>query len=47
MSQFKFNPIKLKAPSPSTENSLKGVFDVIFGVTLVSATLPLIGAASS
>lgn len=47
MSEFKFKPVKLKAPSGSTEASLKGFFDVIFGTTLVVATLPLIAAVKS
>lgn len=47
MTILKVPQVKLKAPSGSNEKSLKGFFDVIFGTTLVVATLPLIAAASS
>lgn len=44
---LKIAPVNLKAPSTLGEKPLKGIFDVIFGLTLVTATLPLISAASS
>lgn len=45
--KFKFKPVKLKAPTPSTGEQLGNIFNVIIGTTLLVATLPLIGAASS
>ncbi len=44
---FKFKPVNLKAPSGSKDTDLSKIFNVIFGVTLVAATIPLISAASS
>lgn len=44
---FKFKPVKIKAPIGSTGDQLAGMVNVILGVSLFAATVPLIGAASN
>lgn len=44
---FKFKPVNLKAPKASTGDQLGNMFNVIIGLSLFAATVPLIGAATN
>ncbi len=45
--KLRFKPVKLKAPTASTGDQLGNMFNVIIGLSLFAATVPLIGVASS